>query len=195
MQFGKHPRPILISVILTLVGVFAAVHEHTSLRSTTRNIALVDPPEAREIPNFEAVSSYLYRGALPTPWGMEWLKQHGVKTIVDLREANTPPVIGEQITARAMGFNYINLPVRNLPTSDQLVAFKHIVENARDGAGPVFVHCNYGSDRTGFFIFTWRVAGERWRWSLALCEMLERGFFFHKFAENKTAPLADPRNW
>jgi protein tyrosine/serine phosphatase len=118
-----------------------------------------------------------------------------VKTIVDLREANTPPVIGEQITARAMGFNYINLPVRNLPTSDQLVAFKHIVENARDGAGPVFVHCNYGSDRTGFFIFTWRVAGERWRWSLALCEMLERGFFFHKFAENKTAPLADPRNW
>ncbi|MBX3073640.1 tyrosine-protein phosphatase [Candidatus Obscuribacterales bacterium] len=195
MQFGKPYRPMLISVILALVGVFAAFYEHTSLRSTTRNLALTDPPEAREIPNFEAVSSYLYRGALPTPWGMEWLKQHGVKTIVDLREANTPPVIGEQITARAMGFNYINMPVRNLPTSEQLVAFKHIVENARDGAGPVFVHCNYGSDRTGFFIFTWRVAGERWRWSLALCEMLERGFFFHKFAENKTAPLADPRNW
>lgn len=186
----------VLTALLVAGGIFAtATYEHFALRSTAGDTILKDPPEAREIPNFTAVTSYLYRGALPTPWGMEWLKKHRVRTIVDLREANTPPVIGEQLTAKAMGFNYVNLPVRNLPTNTQLAAFKDIVEQARGGEGPVFVHCNYGSDRTGFFIFTWRVAGERWRWSLALCEMLERGFFFHKLTENKSAPLADPRNW
>lgn len=187
--------PILTALIVAGSILATATYEHFALQSTTSNTIASDAPKPREIPNFSAVTKYLYRGALPTPFGMEWLKQHGIKTIVDLREANTPPVLGEQITAKMMGFNYINLPVRNLPTTAQLVAFKNIVQQARDGAGPVFVHCNYGSDRTGFFIFTWRVAGENWRWSLALCEMLERGFFFHKFSENKSAPLADPKNW
>jgi protein tyrosine/serine phosphatase len=195
MHLGKHSNLIILTGMLAVSCMSVTLYEHASLQHTACDTTLLDPPENREIPNFEAVSSYLYRGALPTPWGMEWLKKHNVKTIVDLREANTPPVLGEQITAKAMGFNYINLPVRNLPTNAQLIAFKNIVEKARNGSGTVFVHCNYGADRTGFFIFTWRVAGERWRWSLALCEMIERGFFFHKFQGNKTAALADPKNW
>lgn len=126
---------------------------------------------------------------------MVWLKKHGVETIIDLREANTPPVIGEQITASAMGFRYINLSVKDLPTLAQVDQFKTIVTAARDNNERVFVHCNYGSDRTGFFVMLWRIAGDRWRWSLAVCEMFERGFFVHKFSENKVKSLADPANW
>lgn len=178
--------------LATAISVF----EHRSLsRQYVANVAVKNPPTPNEIPNFSVVHPYLFRGALPTPFGMEWLKQHGVKTIVDLREAGTPPVIGERITAERMGFNYVNLPVRNMPAKDQISRFRTIVAQARAGAGPVFIHCNYGADRTGFFIFTWRVIEDKWRWTLALCEMIEKGFFVHKFSENKTAPLADPANW
>jgi protein tyrosine/serine phosphatase len=184
-------------LLLCILGALAGtgIFEHLALAATKSEPTLADPPLNREIPNFSAVHPYLYRGALPTPFGMEWLKTHGVKTIIDLREADTPPVIGERITASAMGFNYINLPVRNLPTTEQLRTFQKLVSKARDGAGPVFVHCNYGSDRTGFFVFIWRIVGDRWRWSLALCEMIEHGFFIHKFGENKSQPLSDPNNW
>lgn len=137
----------------------------------------------------------MYRGALPTPLGMVWLKKHGIETIIDLRQAGTPPVIGEQITASAMGFRYVNLSVKDLPTLEQIDRFNEIVSSARDNGERVFIHCNYGSDRTGFFVMLWRIGGDHWRWSLALWEMFERGFFVHKFSDNKTKPLSDPANW
>jgi len=193
---GITKRKTLLTLATVTAGLVSfGLYEHACVAEIEKKEVSTDAPKASEIPNFYSVHPYLLRGALPTPFGMEWLKNRGVKTIVDLREANTPPVIGERITASAMGFNYINLPVKDLPSGEQLDRFIKIVSKARDGAGPVFVHCNYGSDRTGFFIFFWRVAGEKWRWSLALVEMIERGFFIHKFSENKTKALADPQNW
>ncbi len=183
-----------IILLTTALAVLVSV-EHACLAGLESKQSIANKPSPTEIPNFFVVQPYLYRGALPTPFGMVWLKKHGVETIIDLREANTPPVIGEQITASAMGFRYVNLSVKNLPTLAQIDRFSAIVTNARKNGGRVFVHCNYGSDRTGFFVMLWRINGEHWRWSLALCEMFERGFFVHKFTENKTKPLADPTNW
>jgi protein tyrosine/serine phosphatase len=186
---------MIVSSLLSLFVAFTLLAEHACLANLENKIASKDLPAPSEIPNFFEVQPYLYRGALPTPFGMEWLKAHNVGTIIDLREANSPPVIGEQITASAMGFHYVNLPVKNLPTLEQINRFKSIVSFARDHDQRVFVHCNYGSDRTGFFVMLWRIAEDRWRWSLALCEMFERGFFIHKFSENKTRSLSDPANW
>ncbi|MDZ4836845.1 MAG: tyrosine-protein phosphatase [Candidatus Melainabacteria bacterium] len=183
------------SILATTAVVATVFVERACLANLRGSLSSSEWPLPSEIPNFSEVQPYLYRGALPTPFGMEWLKKHRVKTIIDLREANTPPVIGEQITASAMGFHYVNLPVKNLPTAGQVDQFKSIVANARDNSERVFVHCNYGSDRTGFFVMLWRVSGDRWRVTSALCEMFEHGFFVHKFSENKTKPLADPKNW
>lgn len=180
---------------MLVLSTFLYFFERAQLYAMERRPAIGELPLDREIPNFYAVNNYLFRGALPTPFGMVWLKKHGVKTIIDLREAGTPPVEGERISALDMGFNYVNLPVKDFPTINQLQQFESIVAAARAGEGSVFVHCNYGSDRTGFFVFMWRIFGDRWRLSLALCELFERGFLVHKFSESKTKPLSDPANW
>lgn len=192
---SKKKSLFAVAVFLTaaLAGLISI--EHSCLASLESKQSVANKPSPAEIPNFFEVQPFLYRGALPTPFGMVWLKKHGVQTIIDLREAGTPPVIGEQITASAMGFRYVNLSVKDLPTLAQIERFRTIVTESRKNGGRVFVHCNYGSDRTGFFIMLWRITGEHWRWSLALCEMFERGFFVHKFTENKTKTLADPTNW
>lgn len=195
MKRSVKKTALAAALILTSAFATLAYVEHSCLAAIRSNLCESEKPLASEIPNFFEVQPYLYRGALPTPFGMVWLQKHEVKTIVDLREANSPPVVGEQITASAMGFHYVNLPVKNMPTLAQIKKFNSIVTFARDHDQRVFVHCNYGSDRTGFFVMLWRIAGDRWRWSLALCEMLERGFFVHKFSENKSKALADPANW
>jgi protein tyrosine/serine phosphatase len=186
---------VILTVLAAAITTLMALVEHACLANLENRSSATDLPLASEIPNFSEVQPYLYRGALPTPFGMVWLQKHHIGTIIDLREANSPPVIGEQITANSMGFHYVNLPVKNLPTLEQIDRFQKIVSDARDHDRRVFVHCNYGSDRTGFFVMLWRITGDHWRWSLALCEMIEHGFFVHKFSDNKSKPLSDPANW
>ena len=182
----------LIAALFT--GVLAA--ERGSLPGaedgSVRALAL---PTDNEIANFAYVHPYLMRGAMPTPYGMEWLKQHGVRTIIDLRQKGSQPVELERETAGLMGFRFINLSVNTLPSARQVRQFVETVDKAKESKEPVFVHCNYGSDRTGFFVAAWRVAGDGWRPTLAAAEMLEHGFFVHKFGPSRTHAISDRRNW
>ncbi len=147
-------------------------------------------PTVEEIPNFDYVHPYLCRGALPSAYGILWLKDHGVTTIVDLRLTNSKPVELERLAAKRFGFDYVSLPVRYIPSSEQLKRFVEVVSAARDQGKRVFVHCGHGSDRTGFFVSVWRVVGDHWRVTLAMSEMLEHGFLIHRFRgePEKTRP-------
>lgn len=199
MAAGHSKRKIalalLASTVLATISILS--FEHLALSHYNDSRALKQTtPMAKAICNFDLVEPYLLRGSKPTPYGMQWLKEHGVTTIVDLREQDTQPVVYEREVATAMGFGYINLSVRDFPSMAQLSEFTNIVAKARAGAGPVFVHCNHGSDRTGFFVFVWRIVGEKWRVSMALQEMLEHGFLVHKlWRDNRTSELSNPANW
>ncbi len=187
---------IILSSTLVAAAIALSAEHLALLQYYDSRAKAHSTPKAREICNFDSVEPYLLRGSKPTPHGMQWLKERGVKTIVDLRERDTQPVIYECEVANDMGFDYINLSVRNFPSLAQLQQFIDVVSNARDGAGPVFVHCNHGSDRTGFFVFVWRVVGEKWRASMAFEEMLEHGFLIHKLSrDNRTSELSNPANW
>jgi len=64
----------------------------------------------------------------------------------------------------------------------ELVRFLKIVSDKE--RQPVFVHCQYGSDRTGTMCATYRIAVQGWTKEEAIAEMTKGGFGFHGVWEN-----------
>jgi tyrosine-protein phosphatase SIW14 len=134
--------------------------------------ALVPAPAAGQVPgvaNFHKVDEQLYRGAQPTTQGFQSLAKMGIKTVVDLREADGRSK-AERAAVTAAGMKYINIPLNGLAApSDAEV--KRVLEIFRDhGAGPVFVHCRRGADRTGTVCACYRISHDGWENAKALAE-------------------------
>ncbi len=130
-----------------------------------------------DLPNFHQVHPYLYRGGEPSKAGLAKLKTMGVQTVIDLR-AKSEMQMNEQEAARALGMSYINLPMSNLaPTQNQVATFLNEVGKASTNqAGPVYVHCAHGSDRTGCLVGIWRVSHDNFSYDQAYKEM--RKYYF-----------------
>ncbi len=127
----------------------------------------------RDLPNFIQVSPSLYRGGQPTPEGFVRLHEMGIKTIVNVR--------GGDIDQKAMGeltFDYLQRPMSAWsPSDDDVVWFLKIATNPNQA--PVFLHCQHGSDRSGYLIAMYRVVIEGWERERAINEMTAHGMGFH----------------
>ena len=133
-------------------------------------------PAEEGIGNFGKVSDRLFRGAQPDSAAMTNLARLGVKTIIDLRQ---PKQLGklEEVEARAHGIFYTNLPMHSLgrPADAQVRTILSLVETL---PGPVFVHCQYGCDRTGTIVACYRIQHDRWSDVNALQEAARHGMFW-----------------
>jgi tyrosine-protein phosphatase SIW14 len=162
----------LLLVGLVLILIFAQPNDQTGKITTATGLT-----------NFHQVDSYLFRGAAPTPVGIQTLKKLGVKTIIDFR-VNPEMVEAERSESERLGMRYINLPISrcNVTSQCQKAFFETVNAAAANPAdGPVFVHCAHGSDRTGIMIGMWRVQHDGWSYLAAAQEALHYGFFIHKF--------------
>lgn len=125
------------------------------------------------VPNLHCISPVLYRGAQPDAAGFAALKKMGIKTVVNLRDWHSD----RQMTA-ATGLEYYHIPFDTLrPRDSQVAEFLRVVQDpARQ---PVFVHCMYGSDRTGTMCAAYRLAVCGWSKDQAIAEMTQGGYGFH----------------
>jgi protein tyrosine/serine phosphatase len=140
-----------------------------------------------DLPNFHVVHDYLLRGGEPSDQGLKNLKALGVDVIVDLR-APTGKAQAEKAQAKALGMQYINLPMSSRPPTEQQVNtfLKAVDEKSQLQRVPkdtgekyphsVFVHCAHGSDRTGCMVGIWRVSRDHWTYPQAYQEM--RKYYF-----------------
>ena len=126
-----------------------------------------------ELPNFHKVSDDLYRGAQPTAEGMKKLHALGVKTIVNLRAAHSDR---DEIGRLPLGYEHIRMTAWDAEDED-VVRFLKIVTDEKKA--PVFVHCKYGSDRTGTMCAIYRILVCGWTKEEAIREMTEGEFGFH----------------
>lgn len=119
------------------------------------------------IKNFDQVDAYVYRGAQPTGEGFSYLSKLGVKTVIDLREADDRAKAEERVVTGA-GMQYVNVPMTGLtpPTEAEITKILAILEN--NTIGPVFVHCKRGADRTGAVIAAYHIDHDKWDNSRAL---------------------------
>ena len=113
------------------------------------------------IKNFDQVDPHVYRGGQPTDEGFQYLAKRGVKTIIDLREADDRSKAEERVVSGA-GMQYVNVPMTGLtpPTEAEIAKILSMLE---DGAiGPIFVHCQRGADRTGAVIAAYHIDHDKW---------------------------------
>jgi len=126
------------------------------------------------INNFYQVDPEVYRGAQPTAEGFKYLGQLGVKIVIDLRKRDEKSAQEEQLVTAA-GMRYVSVPMTGLtpPTPAETSQILAMLEDA--AAGPVFVHCKRGADRTGAVIAAYRIDHEKWDNSRALQEAMADG--------------------
>ena len=139
-------------------------------------------PQIRGVSNFHQVNERVYRGAQPTRQGFESIASLGIKTVIDLRTAGEHSLANEKHLVESLGMRYVSVPIKGLtaPTGDQVAALLALLTNS--SAGPVFIHCHRGADRTGAVIACYRIEHDHWDSRQALREAREDGMRWYPLA-------------
>ena len=119
--------------------------------------------------NFHQINDHVYRGAQPTAQGFQSLSAMGIKTIIDLREPGGRSR-AEQKLVEADGMRYISIPLDGLAAPSDANVAKLLALFENNSAGPVFIHCRRGADRTGTICACYRIAHDGWTNDKALGE-------------------------
>src|SRR5436190_5429844 len=121
------------------------------------------------IPKFQSVNERIYRGGQPSREGINHLAKIGIRTVVDLRGGNDHSAEEEKLV-EAAGMRYVHVPMNALsaPTDQQIVKVLDLLDDS--SAGPVFIHCKRGADRTGTAIACYRIRHDHWDNQKALKE-------------------------
>ena len=142
-------------------------------------------PQALEgVGHFFQVNDKLLRGAQPNEEGFHNLAKMGVKTVIDLREESDRSEWEEKIV-KAAGMKYIAVPIAGLaaPTTDQMRKMLQVINDP--AAGPVFVHCKRGKDRTGAVVACYRIQHDHWDNAKALKEARNLGMSWFEFPKQQ----------
>jgi protein tyrosine/serine phosphatase len=105
----------------------------------------------------------------------------GVKTVIDLRGAEHSEADEKRIV-EAAGMHYVSIPMRGMarPTDDQIAKALSLMND--EGAGPVFIHCKRGADRTGATVACYRIQHDHWTSDKALNEARAFGMSWFQLA-------------
>jgi protein tyrosine phosphatase (PTP) superfamily phosphohydrolase (DUF442 family) len=133
----------------------------------------VTPPPKNHIARFQKVADGLYRGAQPERLGFEYLKNNGIKTVINLRMEND-----EEPMVRQLGMNYIHIPVNDMKPWSRIPdsAIDQYFKVLEDPSNyPIFFHCQRGADRTGAMAGFYRISVQGWEPAKAYSEARDIG--------------------
>ena len=130
------------------------------------------------LPNLHRVDAGLYRGAQPTAEGMKRLQEMGILTVLNLRSLHSD---SDELSGTTLAYEHIRMKAWHIEDEDVAAFLKIVTDPERT---PVFVHCQYGADRTGVMCAVYRVVVDGWTKDEAIKEMTEGGFGFHSVYEN-----------
>jgi protein tyrosine/serine phosphatase len=122
---------------------------------------LEDAPKEGDLPRFAVLSDGLYRGGQPTEKGFRFLKEKGVKTVINLRAEDD----SEAAIVEKLGMRYMRIPVNEIRPWSQIppgaiAKYFELVNNPENY--PIFFHCRRGADRTGALAALYRMALQGW---------------------------------
>jgi tyrosine-protein phosphatase SIW14 len=166
----------VLSLLLFSAGGWAAQH---SAAAFPQQVIFAEKIHIPGISDAGRVNAFLYRGTQPTDEGVKQLKKLGIDTIVDLRSERRNTMEKERKLAESLGMRLVHIPGNGWspPRDEQIAQFFSLVrERPRR---KIFVHCWLGSDRSGVFLATYRIAFDGWTPEQALQEM--RSFHFKGF--------------
>jgi protein tyrosine/serine phosphatase len=160
---------------LALVVGFVVVKWRTLKTSTPASVRLstwAEPLDRPGLANLYRVTPTMLRGSQPTAQGFEELERMGVHTVLSLRGFHDDdPPMNSKLELEHISFKTWH------PEDEDVVRFLQLVNDP--AKQPIFVHCEWGADRTGMMIAIYRVACDGWTKDEALAEMTQGGFEFH----------------
>ncbi len=160
-----------------LLAALAACLLAAALPATAENFTNRPPRWAQKmelagVKNCYQVTANLYRGAQPTADGMKQLQTLGIRSVISLRVMRS-----DRHELRGTGlrrFAFAMVPWH--ASTDDVVKF---LKTATDTNNlPVFVHCEFGADRTGLMCAMYRIVVCDWTKEEAIAEMKNGGFHF-----------------
>jgi protein tyrosine/serine phosphatase len=125
-------------------------------------------PDAQGVAYAALVAPGLYRGGQPTEKGVGWLKQQGMRTVINLRHFHGETE-RQWVEAAGMHYERIDLASSNAPKAAQVARFLELVRDP--GLFPIYVHCLHGVDRTGVMMVVYRMEVAGWSNARAIAEM------------------------
>ncbi|MFC1584278.1 tyrosine-protein phosphatase [Fibrobacterota bacterium] len=100
------------------------------------------------IERFAEVDKNLFRGAQPDPKDYQFLKDLGIKKVINFR-TEEDLAADERGKVESLGMEYVHIPWEIYASYDH-AAFVRFFEAIKDkDENPVFFHCRRGSERTG----------------------------------------------
>lgn len=142
--------------------------------------------------NFQVVSPVVARGGQPDEEGLALLQKAGIKLIVNLRHhgkkkplpagsffrrhSDDDEIDEEEEIAGRLGLRFLNISLNGVdaPTFAEIDQFIQLFEDQSNL--PLYVHCLYGKERTGFMLAAYRIKVQGWTVEQAYKEMLQQGF-------------------
>ena len=137
--------------------------------------------QAPGLPNFYQVNEHVYRGGQPADEAWNHLAKLGIKTVIDLRRPTEHSTTNEQRLVQAAGMRYVNVPMNGVvsPTQEQVSKVLALMNSSE--AGPVFIHCKRGADRTGTILAAYRMGHDGWDNKKAFKEAKSLGMSWMQF--------------
>jgi len=128
------------------------------------------------LPNSACITPTLCRGAQPKREGYTELKKLGIEIVLDFRNEKDE-IQTEQSHVESLGMRFVSLPWSSWhnPRREEVILFFSLL---RENLGKkIFVHCEFGSDRTGLMIALYRLVIDHWTPDQAVEEM--KAFNYH----------------
>ncbi|HEY9856714.1 MAG TPA: tyrosine-protein phosphatase [Stenomitos sp.] len=123
----------------------------------------------------------IYRGGQPSDDGLRRLAELGVKVLVSLQDVNdqgeeASDVAHEREMAAELGMTFRNFPITmdGVPSAEAVQGFLAAAREA--DRQPVFIHCEWGRDRTGALIAVYRLQEDGYSVEQSLAEMESYGY-------------------
>jgi len=114
------------------------------------------------------VTPSLLRGSQPSQQTIRWLKERGVRTVLNLRRFHGKSE-RERVLGAGLRYEHIPLEASDPPSDAQIDRFLRLVTDP--SLSPIYVHCAQGVDRTGTMMAIYRMEVEGWDNQAAFAEM------------------------
>lgn len=136
------------------------------------------PLHRERLPPSAVIDGQLYRGARLTPESLSLLQTLGIRTVINLQggDLNNPGmrtiirvwepgeilenIESERTLVQDLGMQFMNIPINSLNRFTEQESGdvdRALAVMADPNAWPVYIHCEYGRDRTGLLIALFKV--------------------------------------
>ncbi|MCA8949508.1 MAG: dual specificity protein phosphatase family protein [Planctomycetes bacterium] len=97
--------------------------------------------------------------AMPAPTIVATMRDHGIKTVLDLRDVDQELIDAEATAVGEAGLTHVHLPMPLDPDANDVQAFLAAMDHADK---PVLVHCKHGQGRSVLMCAIYRIEEEGW---------------------------------